>query len=121
MILRAKGIVADTLTLKSNGNEALKIAYRFNADLHWSEIMKIRLDLAKEMEKKHPDYEYIGKKVIEMFNLVFGEDCTKQMIDFFENSLESLITNISPVYQYKIYPACEAARKRAIKARKRAK
>ena len=121
MVIFAKGIVADKLTLQSGGVDALKISYRFNADVHWQEVMKLRLDLAKEAEKKRQSPEIIGAKVLAMFELVFGSDCTKQIVEFFEDNLESLITNLSPVFQRKIYPACEKARKRAIKARKRAK
>ena len=121
MRIFAKGLVADTLTLTAGGTDALKVEYKFNATAHWSEIMQIRLDLARLMEKEHPNYEVIGTKVTAMFELVFGYDCTKQMMDFFDGNMESMITNLSPVFQYKIYPACEKARKRAIKARKHAK
>jgi hypothetical protein len=121
MRIFAKGMVADTIKLTAGGTDAIKISYRFNATAHWSEIMKLRLDLAKEAERKVQNYEVIGAKVIEMFNLVFGADCTKQIMDFFEGHLESMITNLTPVFQYKIYPACEKARKAAIKARKKSK
>ena len=121
MRIFAKGMVADTIKLTAGGTDAIKISYRFNATAHWSEIMKLRLDLAKAMEKKYPDYQFIGTKVTDMFVLVFGKECSQQMLDFFDGHLETMITNISPVFQYKIYPACENARKRAIKARKHAK
>ena len=118
MFLRAKGIVADTMTLNASGVDALKIEYKFNADLHWQEIMKLRLDIAQIAGKSHPNIELLGTKIIELFGLVFGAETTKRIVDFFENSLESMITNFLPVFQYKIYPACEKARKRAIRARK---
>lgn len=121
MKIFANGIVADTITLSAGGTNAIKISFRFNATAHWSEINKLRFDLAKAMEKQTPDYEFIGARVIDMFNIVFGAECTKQMLDFFDGHLESMITNLSPVFQYKIYPACDKARKAAIKARKKAK
>lgn len=121
MRIFAKGIVADTLTLQCGGTEVLKVEYKFNADAHWTEIMKLRLDLARAMERKHPDYQLIGEKVTDMFVLVFGKECSQKMLDFFDGHLETMIKNISPVFQYKIYPACEKARKREIKARKNAK
>lgn len=121
MRIFAKGIVADTLTLQCGGTEVLKVEYKFNADAHWSEIMKIRLDLAKLMEKNRPDYQLIGTKVTDMFVLVFGKECSQQMLNFFDGHLDTMITNLTPVFTHKIYPACEKARKRAIKARKSAK
>lgn len=121
MKIFAKGIIADTLTLSAGGTDALKIQYKFNANAHWSEIMKIRLDLARIIESKHPNNELVGTKVIRMFEIVFGIDCTQQIVDFFENDLESMITNLTPVFRYKVYPACEKARKAAIRARKKAK
>lgn len=121
MRIFAKGIVADTVTLTAGGTDALKIAYRFNADSHWSEVMRIRIDLAKEAEKERPNDELMGLKVIDLFNLVFGGDCTSQIVDFFEGNYPSMIENLAPVFIYKIYPACEKARKRAIKARKKSK
>ena len=121
MRIFAKGIIADTLTLQCAGTEVLKVEYKFNADAHWAEVMQMRLDLSRAMEKKHPDYELLGKKATELFVLVFGEECVKQMLHFFDERLDSMITNLSPVFQRKIYPACEKARKRAIRARKRQK
>ena len=118
MILRAKGIVADTLTLTAGGVDALKIEYKFNAGLHWQEVMKLRVEMAQIAEKKYPDVAKLGEKIIALFGLVFGADTTQHMVDFFEGSYESLIENLLPVFQYKIYPACEKARKRAIRARK---
>ena len=121
MFIRAKGIVADKVTLNAGGADALVLEYRFNASLHWQEVMKLRLELAQMAEKKHPNTEQIGSKIIELFGVVFGADTTKEIVSFFENSYESMIENLLPVFQYKIYPACEKARKRAIKARKAAK
>lgn len=121
MRIFAKGIVADTLTLQCGGTEVLKVEYKFNADAHWQEVMKLRLDLSKLMEKNHLDYQLIGTKVTEMFVLVFGKECSQQMLNFFDGRLDTMITNITPVFVHKIYPACEKARKNAIKARKKAK
>lgn len=118
MRIFAKGIVADTLTLQCGGTEVLKVEYKFNADAHWSEIMKLRLEMAQIAEKKYPDLELLGKKITELFGIVFGADTTKAIIDFFDGSYESMIENLLPVFRYKVYPACEKARKKAIKARK---
>ena len=121
MLIRAKGIVADTVTLNAAGTDALKIEYRFNADLHWQEVMKLRLEMAQIAEKKVPNVVLLGEKVTKLFEIVFGAETTKTMVEFFEGSLENMIENLLPVFQYKIYPACEKARKKAIKARKAAK
>lgn len=118
MRIFAKGLIADTLILHSAGTECLKVEYKFNAEVHWAEVMQIRLDLSRAMEKKTPDLEYIGSRVIDLFVLVFGKECTDNLLKFFEGSLESLINNMTPVFKYKIYPACDKARKRAIKDRK---
>ena len=118
MFIRAKGIVADKLTLNAGGVDALKIEYKFNANVHWQEVMKLRLEMAQIAEKKYPDLELLGKKITELFGIVFGADTTKSIIDFFDGSYESMIENLLPVFRYKVYPACEKARKKAIKARK---
>ena len=117
MRIFAKGIVADTLTLKA-GTDVLKLKYRFNADANWAKVNKIRLDMFQESEKENPDAIKIGSLTLDLFVLVFGKDCTDQLLKFFEGSFESLIKNISPVFKYDIYPACAKARKRAIKERK---
>lgn len=121
MKIFAKGIVADRITLKASGTDVLKVSYRFNSDVHWAEIMKLRLDISRLLEKHTPDYEKVGEYVASMFEIVFGHDCVQQMLEFFDGSFNSLIENLLPVFQYKIYPACELSRKRVIKARKKAK
>lgn len=117
MKIYAKGIVADTLTLKA-GTDVLKVAYRFNADVHWQEVNRLRVLMYNESQAQKPDMEKIGKYILDLFVIVFGKDCTDQLLKFFEGSLESLIENIAPVFKYDVYPACMKARKRSIKERK---
>ena len=121
MFIHAKGIVADTLNLTAHGVTVMKVEYKFNATLRWQEVMALRVELAKMSEQKKPDYEKIGEKVITLFGIVFGADTTKEMLGFFDGCLENLVETLTPVFKVKIYPACEQARKRAIKARKAAK
>lgn len=76
----------------------------------------------KEMaEVNQNDPEAMGKSFIALLDAIFGEDVTRELLDFFKNDYMVMITDLAPVLTDEIFPVFNRYRKAAIDARKKVK
>ena len=99
-------IIKETIELEQNGEVAKSIPFTFDASARWAEVNRYRFKMAQA--KDNP--EEIGKLFLEMLSIVLGPAAN-----------EFMIIDIAPLFIEVIYPACDAAHKKAINGLKKAK
>ena len=109
-------IIRDTLELTDNHGEVVKtLPFTINVTKIAGEVQKKRIQLASTDPK---DLEATGKTTVELFSLFFGEDNTKELLDFYENDYATMIADIVPYIVEYIIPSFDRVQENIIKAKK---
>ena len=109
-------IIKETIELEQDGDVVLSIPFTFDSGRFWQEVNKRRVRMATAKTD-----EDIGKNFIEMLALTVGEKGTSELIEYYKGNYVGMITDIAPLFLEVIYPACDAAHKKAVKALKKRK
>lgn len=113
-LIRGKVEITD-----ASGNTIKEFPYNINVAKVADQVASKRIEISKLSQSGDP--ESIGKAVVELFDIIFGESTTKDMLEFYENDYTTMLVDIVPVLTDEIYPAFDAARTKAIALRKHAK
>lgn len=111
-----KNRIKETLQLcHANGEVAEEIPVDLNVDVISSRMNKAyealgiaQLELQKNTESKLL-LEAYGNAVIAVFNVVFGEDGCKRIVDFYEGNYTEMLLDIFPFINDEIMPKIKAA------------
>lgn len=80
---------------------------------------------AEELIKEEPNpqnYEIYGQAIIDMMGIFFGEDASREILDFFEDRYTEMITEVFPFITDVLMPKMrEISEKELEKVRKRRK
>lgn len=115
-IRKSSRITEDIELLGENGETQKIISVDINIDHIMSGCRNMEITLlklqknAKKGESTQALSEY-GKAITEFFCLVFGEENTKEMLEFFDGRYTDMFTQILPFYVDVVKPAIEAAAK----------
>ncbi len=127
-----KAKITETLELyRADGSLAETINVDLDIDLMGGRVNKARENMAiaqLELEKDKRNVEAFGRAVLSLFNVIFGEDGTRRIVDFYDGKEGEMVLDMFPFINNVIMPqveAASAARKQqlldAAKASKRAK
>ncbi len=127
-----KAKITETLELyRADGSLAETINVDLDIDLMGGRVNKARENMAiaqLELEKDKRNVEAFGRAVLSLFNVIFGEDGTRRIVDFYDGKEGEMLLDMFPFINNVIMPqveAASAARKQqlldAAKASKRAK
>ncbi len=127
-----KAKITETLELyRADGSLAETINVDLDIDLMGGRVNKARENMAiaqLELEKDKRNVEAFGRAVLSLFNVIFGEDGTRRIVDFYDGKEGEMLLDLFPFINNVIMPqveAASAARKQqlldAAKASKRAK
>lgn len=127
-----KAKISETLELyRADGSLAETIKVDLDIDLMGGRVNKARENMAiaqLELEKDKRNIEAFGRAVLSLFNVIFGEDGTRRIVDFYDGKEGEMLLDLFPFINNVIMPqveAASAARKQqlldAAKASKRAK
>ncbi len=127
-----KAKITETLELyRADGSLAETINVDLDIDLMGGRVNKARENMAiaqLELEKDNRNVEAFGRAVLSLFNVIFGEDGTRRIVDFYDGKEGEMLLDLFPFINNVIMPqveAASAARKQqlldAAKASKRAK
>lgn len=100
----------------AQGNLIKEIPYVVNISRVADEVTKRRLELLKAQQAK--DFEQIGAAVILLFNAIFGEDVTKELLEVCAGDYVALMNDTLPVVATQILPAVDQARKQMVEMKK---
>jgi hypothetical protein len=109
-------IIKETIELEQNGEVAKSIPFTFDASARWAEVNRYRFKMAQA--KDNP--EEIGKLFMDMLSIVLGP-AANELVEYYNGNYEGMIIDIAPLFIEVIYPACDAAHKKAINGLKKAK
>ena len=115
-IRKSSRITEDIELLGENGEVQKIISVDINIDRIMSGCRNMEITLfklqknAKKSENTQALSEY-GKAVTEFFCLIFGEENTKEMIEFFDGRYTDMFIQVMPFYVDVVKPAIEAAAK----------
>lgn len=113
-------IIQDTIELTNVQGETIKeIPYRINIAQIADRMTKLQIDLADASKQK--DMETAGRLTVDMFTLVFGDEVTKELLDFYANDYTALMFDIFPIISEQVLPSIIQLRKKGLAARKKAK
>lgn len=111
--IRKSSHITEDLELLGDNGEVEKV---ISVDIDISRIMTgcrgmeiTLLNLQKEAKKKQTAeaVSNFGKAVVEFFYMIFGEDNTKEMLDFFDGKYVDMFIQVMPFYYDVIKPALE--------------
>ncbi|HNX64899.1 MAG TPA: hypothetical protein PKI60_06940 [Oscillospiraceae bacterium] len=120
-VKRLKKIEDAIELLNNDGSVAKVISVNLTVEDIALQINKARNDIISAqlfikkagIEQISEAQEQLGTAVISLFNLVFGEQQTAEILDFYENNYSEMITCIFPFISDVIFPAiAEAAKER---------
>jgi len=111
-----KNRIKETLQLcHANGDVACSIDVDLNVDEIAGRVNKARdvLGEAQNALQRDPDsaatMEAYGNAVIALFNVLFTEDGTRQLVDFYEGNYTEMLLDVFPFINNEIMPKIQAA------------
>ena len=121
MKIQRKQTIEDELIIEdSKGNEALKLPVKLYVDDILAQYNRVRLILgeAQEEVQKNPTSEKAlcayGIAIVAFFEVIFGKDGAKQVVDYYENRYGEMLNDIAPFIVNEIQPRInDAMRQRA--------
>ena len=111
-----KNRIKETLQLcHANGDVACEIDVDLNVDEIAGRVNKARevLAMAQNTLQKDQDsasaMEAYGNAVVALFNVLFTEDGTRQMVEFYEGNYTEMLLDVFPFINNEIIPKIQAA------------
>ena len=117
-IQRSRNFV-DTLELE-DGENLLDIPVDINLERMAPKIRAARVELinaekkAKEAGDSPEAIEAYGKAIVGLFEVVFGEDNTQKILDFYDGQYTDMLADVVPYLIAEVFPAMLVARNRKI-------
>lgn len=114
-ITRKNRIREELQLCHENGEIAAKIPVDINIDAMGARINKAyeNLGSAQYELNKNPNgpgaVEAVGKAIISLFTVIFGEDGTKTIVEFYEGNYSEMLLDLFPFINNVILPKVKAA------------
>lgn len=114
-ITRKNRIKEELQLCHEDGTVAVTIPVDINVDAMGARINKTYENLgnAQYELKKNPNgaeaIEAVGKAIISLFNVIFGEDGTKTIVEFYEGNYSEMLLDLFPFINNEILPKVKAA------------
>lgn len=112
---RRSAVLIEDIELINKNNEVEKVIHvKFNADRMAREFNEARNGIIRaQAEVKKGDvsdrYTTFGEAVIEIFRVVFGEENTREIIEFYENNYLEMVSELMPFITDVAAPAVQQA------------
>lgn len=114
--IRKKNRIKEQLQIcYASGEPALVLEVNLDTYKILPKFQKLKEQLGVSLleTKKNPDseeaVETVGKAIIEFFNLVFGEEQTTALLDFYNGDKSSALADVYTFLCEEIFPQVEAA------------
>lgn len=109
--IKKQSAFKDTLKIEDQDGKALELAIDFHADQ--KTLMRYRgLEVQyRDMQKAATEaptaenVEALGKCVVDIFSLLFGEENTKKILEFYANDYTQMLTDCMPYIRDVMIPA----------------
>lgn len=112
---RRSAVLKEDIELINKNNEVEKVIHvEFNADAMAREFNTARngiIRAQREVSKGEVSDKYtsFGEAVIEIFRVVFGEENTREIIEFYENNYLEMVSELMPFITDVAAPAVQQA------------
>lgn len=74
-----------------------------------------------ELQTVTDDEEALGRKIVELYTLIFGEDVVKELLEYYEDDAYGLMVETIPVLTDIVFPAFEKMKVDALNKKMRFK
>lgn len=114
VLKKAKKIKEDLLLVDDNGMEQL-IEVNLDIDDFLPRFYAARKNLnaaqaeLKESANEEEKLERLGVAIVALFDVIFGKENTKKILDFYDEKYTKMLTEISPFLVEVIYPRINQA------------
>lgn len=115
-VIQKKCTIQDELIIQNaNGEAQLTLTVNLVVDDILSSYNRLRriLGEAQEMLRKKPDSDecraYYGKVVVEFFNIIFGKDGCRQLLESYAGKYDEMLCDVAPFIVDSILPQINAA------------
>lgn len=115
IVKKQKAIVEELCIQGTSGEEELKISVNLNIDSILSNYNKARQELSRNQRamEENPKSEEaaiaLGAATVHLFEIIFGEENTKKILDCYENRYVEMLGDVAPFISEVIEPQIREA------------
>lgn len=103
------GPIKDNLDLISPDGKKLEISFSFTpSGALTKKVREMQIAMAKAVQQPGEDANsVVGKVVVDLFDMIFGQDNTARMMEFYAGRYEAMAVDILPYIRDTVIPACQ--------------
>lgn len=112
-------VVRNKIEIENSAGEVLlSLPYTINIAKTASAVTKKQVEMA-QASSDNP--EQIGKSFIDLLTIIFGEENTSALLEFYEDDYLTMVTDLTPLLVDEIFPIFDGYREKALAAHKKVK
>ena len=105
MKIQSNTIIKDSFEL-----EGKTIPFTLHLTQMGKDVYKKRAELGSKLEKSDEDLEGFASTIVEMYELIFGESVTNELMEYYEGDAFGMLLETLPVLTEIVFPALDRLR-----------